>query len=73
MVTQLPITVSLATPTVVVTQGGPPVSVQIIIKSTSETALVAIIGLPAGLQEKYVRGKPVVIRHLVVGEPIVLA
>jgi len=53
MVTQLPITVSLATPTVVVTQGGPPVSVQIIIKSTSETALVAIIGLPAGLQEKY--------------------
>ena len=53
MVTQLPITVSLTTPTVVVTQGGPPVSVQIIIKSTSETALVAIIGLPAGLQEKY--------------------
>jgi len=53
MVTQLPITVSLTTPTVVVTQGGPPVSVQVIIKSTSETALVAIIGLPAGLQEKY--------------------
>ena len=53
MVTQLPITVSLTTPTVVVTQGGPPVIVQIIITSTSETALVAVIGLPAGLQEKY--------------------
>ena len=53
MVTQMPITVSLTTPTVVVTQGGPPVIVQIIINSTSETALVALTGLPAGLQEKY--------------------
>jgi hypothetical protein len=53
MVTQLPITVSLPTPTVVVTQGGPPLIVQIIINSTSETALVAVIGLPGGVQEQY--------------------
>lgn len=48
-----PISVSLVNPTVVVTQGGNPTIVQIIIVSTSETALVAVTGLPGGVQVKY--------------------
>jgi hypothetical protein len=39
--------------TVTVSQDGQPVIVQIFIDSTSETALVAFVGLPGGVQEKY--------------------
>jgi hypothetical protein len=48
-----PISVSLSTSTVVVPQDGMPSSVQITIKSTSETALVSFIGLPGGVQATY--------------------
>jgi hypothetical protein len=53
MVAQVPITVSLPISTVVVPQDGMQVIVPIDITSTSETALVAVSGLPSGLQEKY--------------------
>ncbi len=48
-----PISVSLVTPTVTVEQGGPAVSVVIKIDSPSETAVVQVGGLPAGLTVKY--------------------
>jgi hypothetical protein len=47
------VSVSLVNPKVVVTQGGAPVVVQIEIESTSETALVAVTGLPGGVKENY--------------------
>jgi hypothetical protein len=47
-----PITVSVPA-TVTVLQGGPPVIVQIEIGSSSETAEVAVTGLPGGVQESY--------------------
>ena len=53
MIAQVPITVSLPISTVVVPQDGTQVIVPIDITSTSETALVAVRGLPSGLQEKY--------------------
>jgi len=53
MITQVPITVSLPISTVVVPQDGTQVIVPIDITSTSETALVAVSGLPSALQEKY--------------------
>ena len=53
MIAQVPITVSLPISTVVVPQDGTQVIVPIDITSTSETALVAVSGLPSGLQEKY--------------------
>lgn len=49
----LPITVSLELSTVTVNQDGSPVIVQIIITSTSETALVAVTGLPGDVAVKY--------------------
>jgi hypothetical protein len=49
----VPITVSLAIPTVVVPQDGASTGVGITITSSAETALVAVNGLPAGVQEKY--------------------
>ncbi len=48
-----PISVSLVQPKVVVMRGGKPVIVEISIQSTSETALVAVSGLPGGVQESY--------------------
>jgi hypothetical protein len=48
-----PIFVSLAISKVVVMRQGMPVIVDINIDSTSETALVSLTGLPAGVQEKY--------------------
>ena len=48
-----PISVSLAQPKVVVMRAGKPVIVEIAIQSSSETALVALTGLPAGIQESY--------------------
>ena len=48
-----PISVSLSTSEVVVPLNGTPVHVVISIKSTSETALVSLIGLPGGVQEMY--------------------
>jgi hypothetical protein len=48
-----PISVSLASATVVVPQDGMPTSVQLTIKSTSETALVSFNGLPGGVQATY--------------------
>jgi len=51
--TPVPISVSLANSNVVVMQAGMPVTVQIDISSSSETALVAVSGLPGGVQEKY--------------------
>jgi hypothetical protein len=36
-----------------ITQNGTPVMVQMIITSTSETALVSVAGLPFGVQQKY--------------------
>jgi hypothetical protein len=48
-----PITVSLPSSTVVVSQDGTPVIVPIDITSTSETALVAVNGLPTGIQVQY--------------------
>jgi hypothetical protein len=53
MFTQMPISVSLPISTVVVSKNGPTVIIPIQIKSTSETALVAVAPLPAGVQEKY--------------------
>ena len=53
MFTQMPISVSLPITTVVVSKNGPTVIVPIQIKSTSETALVSVSPLPAGVQEKY--------------------
>jgi protein-disulfide isomerase len=47
------ISVSLAVSTVVVSQDGMEVIVPIQINSTSETALVAVSGLPAGVQQRY--------------------
>jgi hypothetical protein len=52
-ITVLPITVSLAVSTVVVPQDGTQVIVSILITSTSETALVSVRDLPAGVQVKY--------------------
>ena len=49
----VPITVSLVGSTVTVPQDGIPVAVQLLISSTSETALVSLSNLPAGLQWKY--------------------
>jgi hypothetical protein len=48
-----PISVSLSTSEVVVPLNGTPVHVVITIKSTSETALVNLVGLPGGVQEMY--------------------
>jgi hypothetical protein len=53
MFTQMPISVSLPVSTIVVSKNGTTVTVPIQIQSTSETALVAVSGLPAGVQEKY--------------------
>ncbi len=53
MFTQMPISVSLPVSTIVVSKNGPTVIVPIQIKSTSETALVAVTPLPTGVQEKY--------------------
>jgi Flp pilus assembly protein TadG len=53
MLTQNPVTVFLPISTVVVTAGGMQVNIPIQIKSTSETALVSVTGLPAGVQERY--------------------
>lgn len=53
MIMPVPISVSLPVSTIVVPQDGTQVVVPINIVSTSETALVSISGLPAGLQEKY--------------------
>lgn len=49
-----PITVSLSLSNITVPQDGTQVFVSILITSTSETALVAVGGLPAGVHEKYV-------------------
>ena len=51
--TVTPISVSLDVASLTVSQSGAPVAVHIDIISTSETALVAVNGLPAGLQVKY--------------------
>jgi hypothetical protein len=48
-----PISVSLSSPVVAVPLNGTPVHVAISIKSTSETALVNLVGLPGGVQEMY--------------------
>jgi hypothetical protein len=48
-----PISVSLSASTVVVPQDGTPVHVQIMIRSTSETALIGFAGLPGGVEAKY--------------------
>ena len=48
-----PISVSLSTSTVVVSQDGAPTHIQIVIGSTSETALVSFTGLPAGVKVTY--------------------
>jgi hypothetical protein len=53
IITALPIAVSLPVSTVVVPQDGTQVIVPILITSTSETALVSVRGLPAGVQVKY--------------------
>lgn len=53
MSSQNPVTVFLPISTVVVTAGGMQVNVPIQIRSTSETALVSVTGLPAGVQERY--------------------
>lgn len=50
---QAPISVTLPSSPVVVPQDGTPVFVQITITSISETALVAVTGLPGGIQVKY--------------------
>ena len=51
--TAKPISVSLVNPTVTVQQGGPPVSVNLLIESPSETALVHVTGLPEGVGATY--------------------
>ncbi len=48
-----PISVSLPVSRIVVMPSGAPVTAQIQIVSTSETALVMVSGLPGGIQEKY--------------------
>ena len=48
-----PISVSLSPPVVSVPLNGTPVHVAISIKSTSETALVNLVGLPGGVNEMY--------------------
>lgn len=48
-----PISVTLSASTVVVPQDGTPAHLQIMIKSTSETALVGFVGLPGGVAAKY--------------------
>jgi hypothetical protein len=48
-----PISVSLSSSTVIVPQDGMPTSIQIVIKSTSETALVSFTGMPGGVQATY--------------------
>lgn len=53
MVTQAPISVSLVITTVTVSPNGTPVIVPININSPSETALVAVSGLPGGLKVTY--------------------
>ena len=53
MIAQVPIRVSLPISTVVVPRDGTQVIVPIDITSSSETALVAVSGLPSGLQEEY--------------------
>src|SRR6266567_699540 len=50
----VPISVSLNPSTVVLAPGGTPVYAKITINSTSETALVNLIGLPGGVSESYV-------------------
>ncbi len=47
------ISVSLVVPTVTVVQGGPPVNTAIQIQSPSETAVVSVTGLPAGVGVNY--------------------
>jgi hypothetical protein len=47
------ISVSLSTPSVIVPQTGMEVIVPISIVSPSETALVAVTGLPGGIQQGY--------------------
>jgi len=47
------ISVSLVNPRVVVSQDGMQVTVPIQIDSTSETAIVMVVGLPGGIQETY--------------------
>jgi len=49
----VPIRVSLNPSTVVVAPGGMPVHTQILIDSTSETALVNFTGLPGGISQMY--------------------
>ena len=51
--TAVPISVSLGQSNVIVMRAGKPVNVNIAIQSTSETALVAVTGLPAGVGTKY--------------------
>lgn len=48
-----PISVHLVTQTLTVQQGGPAVSVVITIDSPSETAVVQVGGLPAGVSVRY--------------------
>jgi hypothetical protein len=48
-----PVTVSLAVSQVVVSQNGAPTGVVVSIMSTSETALVTVGGLPAGVRMTY--------------------
>jgi hypothetical protein len=48
-----PITVYLPVTTVTITQNGAPMAIPIQIQSTSETALVSVAGLPAGVSETY--------------------
>jgi hypothetical protein len=51
--TTKPISVALPIATVVLTQNGAQASIPIQITSTSETALVMVGGLPAGVSETY--------------------
>jgi hypothetical protein len=48
-----PITVYLPVTTVTITQNGASMTIPIQIQSTSETALVKVAGLPAGVSETY--------------------
>ena len=52
-VTAQRISVNLPVETVTIKQNGAPVTIPIEIQSTSETALVNIVGLPAGVSETY--------------------
>jgi hypothetical protein len=49
----VPVTVSLNSQTVLVPEDGTPVVVGITIRSSSETAVVIVTGLPGGVQEMY--------------------